>query len=229
MLKKTEGIVLSAIKYKETSLIVRIFTRELGLKSYIINGIRSQGKKSKAALFQPMTLLELVVYEKESSSLQRISEAKISHPFRLIPFDFSRSGMAMFMAEVTGKAIYDNYQNEWLFDFLSESLHRLDQNTSDIKHFPLAYLVKQAQFLGFGPDEADEYLQESRSLPFSTDEIPLVKSYLEALLSDGFRCSSTHGIRIRRLLLDYLLEFYSEQLDNPSPWKSIGILRQLMS
>ena len=72
MLKKTEGVVLSAIRYKESSIIVRIFSRELGLKSYIINGVRTQGAKSKAALYQPMTLLDLVVYEKEGAGLQRI-------------------------------------------------------------------------------------------------------------------------------------------------------------
>ena len=40
MLKKTAGIVLSHIKYKDSSIIVRIFTRELGLKGYLVNGVR---------------------------------------------------------------------------------------------------------------------------------------------------------------------------------------------
>ena len=41
MLRKTQGIVLSYIKYKDSSIIVRIFTRELGLKGYVVNGARS--------------------------------------------------------------------------------------------------------------------------------------------------------------------------------------------
>ena len=80
MIKKTGGIVLGSIKYKDTSLIVKIFTRELGLKSYLINGVRVQGKGSKSALYQPLTLLDLVVYDKENASLQRISDAKIEIP-----------------------------------------------------------------------------------------------------------------------------------------------------
>ena len=72
MLQKTQGIVLSYIKYKDSSIIVRIFTRELGLKGYVVNGARSGGKASKIALFQPLTLLDLVVYEKEARGLKQM-------------------------------------------------------------------------------------------------------------------------------------------------------------
>lgn len=229
MLKKTEGIVLSSIRYKDTSIIVRIFTRELGLKSYIVNGVRSQGAKSKAAIYQPMTILDLVVYEKEKGGLQRISEAKIGFPYQLIPFDFSRSGITMFMAEVAGKSLYDNYQNEWLFDFLKESLIHLDQKSTELKHFPLAFLVHKARFLGFGPDQPEEFFEESRSLPFKAEEIPIIKEYIENLLSDSYSCNFRPEIHLRRQLLDYFLDFYREQLDSVTPWKSIGILRQLMN
>ena len=93
MLKKTAGIVLSHIKYKDTSIIVRIFTRDLGLKAYLVNGVRSLGKGSKIALYQPLTLLDLVVYDKENTGLQRISEAKINTPQRLVTcFNTSRDG-----------------------------------------------------------------------------------------------------------------------------------------
>ncbi|WP_373396659.1 recombination protein O N-terminal domain-containing protein [Algoriphagus halophilus] len=91
MLHKTSGIVLSYIRYKESSIICKVFTRELGLKSYLINGVRSQNSKSKIALYQPMTLLDMVVYNKESTGLQRISEVKLTRANQLIPFDFNRT------------------------------------------------------------------------------------------------------------------------------------------
>ena len=45
MVSKTNGIVLNYIKYKETSIISKIYTKEFGLKSYLINGVRT--KKGK--------------------------------------------------------------------------------------------------------------------------------------------------------------------------------------
>jgi DNA repair protein RecO (recombination protein O) len=46
MLVSTEAIVLSYLKYSETSIIVKCFTQSDGLKSYLIKGIRSVKKKN---------------------------------------------------------------------------------------------------------------------------------------------------------------------------------------
>ena len=72
----TKGIVLRTVKYGETSVIVSVFTELFGVQSYIVNGVRSASKKggTKANLFQPAAILELVVYHNEQKNLQRIKE-----------------------------------------------------------------------------------------------------------------------------------------------------------
>jgi len=42
MIFKTRGIVFRFTKFKETSIIVTIFTEVFGLQSYIVNGVRSK-------------------------------------------------------------------------------------------------------------------------------------------------------------------------------------------
>ncbi len=227
MLKKTAGIVLSSIRYKETSIIVKIFTRELGLKSYLVNGVRTQGNKSKIALYQPMTLLDLVVYNKETSGLQRISEARLHRPHQLIPFDFTRTGLALFMTEVISRSIYENYQNESLFDFIQESICHLDCLEAGLSQFPLVFLIEKAKFLGFAPEESSGFLIESRSQPFTQEELRIADSYIQSLMAESYRCESTVPLHLRRKILDHLLDFYSEHLEDPDPWKSLSILRQL--
>jgi len=64
MLHHTEGIVLGSLKYKESSLIVKIFTNAFGMQSYVVNGVRSSKSQGKTALYQPLTLLDMVVYHK---------------------------------------------------------------------------------------------------------------------------------------------------------------------
>ena len=44
MVTKTRGIVLHYLRYRETSLLVTIYTAELGIASYIENGVRCQGQ-----------------------------------------------------------------------------------------------------------------------------------------------------------------------------------------
>lgn len=227
MLKKTKGIVLSTIRYKETSIIVKVFTRELGLKSYLVNGVRMQGNKSKIALYQPLTLLDMVVYHKENTGLNRVSEVRLYRANQLIPFDFSRTGIALFMTEVTSKSIYENYQNESLFDFLENSVIQLDSKETKLGQFPLVFLVEKAKFLGFAPEEAIGFLSESRSQPFSPTEFSRAEEYLGLLMQGSYTASAVIDKKLRKKLLDHLLAFYTQHLDNPGNWKSLSILRQI--
>lgn len=228
MLHKTSGIVLSYIRYKESSIICKIFTRELGMKSYLINGVRSQNSKSKIALYQPMTLLEMVVYNKESTGLQRVSEVKLSRANQLIPFDFSRTGIALFMTEVLTRSIFENYQNESLFDFLERSIIELDHRNCSISHFPLVFLIEHAKYLGFAPESAREFLTEHKGQPFRVEEIESAENFIKELIINKYTCHIQVPLSLRRKLMDHLLEFYNQQLENNQTWKSMTILRQLL-
>ncbi len=48
MLYTTQGIVLSHIKYRETSIIAKVFTEALGLQAYMVHGVRT--KKTNTVL-----------------------------------------------------------------------------------------------------------------------------------------------------------------------------------
>ncbi len=229
MLRKTSGIVLNYIKYKETSIIARIFTRELGLKSYIINGVRSKSGKNKIGFYQPMTLLDLVVYDKGNAGLQRISETKLAYPSKQIPFDFRRTSISLFMAEVIGKSIFDDYQNESLFDFIHQSVLHLDSARVNLAHFPCIFLISQAKYLGFAPADSDEFFMESKIQPFGPEELESVKYFVEQALQNGFACNQKITKPNRQQLLDYLKDFYSRHMDQDLEWKTLDVLRQISS
>ncbi|WP_194774907.1 DNA repair protein RecO [Pararhodonellum marinum] len=228
MLKKTRGIVINYIKFRETSIIVKIFTRDLGLKSYIVNGVRSSKTSSKISFFQPMSLLDLVVYDKEGASLNRISEVKLAHAFRLIPFDFYRSGVAMFMTEVLGKSLYDHDSNEGLFDDLWDNILELDAPDVKLGIFPLAFLVSTSQQLGFGVDNADEFFLQVYEDPKGSPYALSTKNALDELLRSRFQSVSGLSKTERNQLLDDMLRFYQMHLDRFGEIKSLGILRSMM-
>ena len=80
MLQNTQGIVLRSVKYGETSLITSVFTEKQGVQSYMVQGVRtSKAKTNKAALLQPATLLDLVIYQKPQVNLQRLKEYQYAH------------------------------------------------------------------------------------------------------------------------------------------------------
>jgi DNA repair protein RecO (recombination protein O) len=83
MLHKTRGIGLSYLRYRESSIITKIYTEAFGIQTYIVNGVRSsKSKNNRIALFQPLTLLDMVVYHKnKEDTVHRISELKCYAPF----------------------------------------------------------------------------------------------------------------------------------------------------
>ena len=51
----TKAIVLTAIKYGDSSLIVRCYTEQSGSKSYLLRGVlKSKKGKLRPAYFQPL-------------------------------------------------------------------------------------------------------------------------------------------------------------------------------
>ncbi|WP_375583456.1 DNA repair protein RecO [Cyclobacterium xiamenense] len=227
MLRKTSGIVISYIKYRETSIIVRIFTRDMGLKTYLVNGVRSARSKTKMAHFQPLTLLDLVVYDRETASINRISEAKLARAFQRIPFDFYRSGIGMFMGEILGKVVVDNYQNEQLFDYFFESILELDGPTFQPGLFILRFLIRTSRYLGFEPEDAGEfYLQ----LPVDPDSRWQGEKtqFLNRLLEDSESVAASLPGHLKRRLTDDWILFYKIHIDGFGDIKSLAVLRTLV-
>src|SRR6478609_1623235 len=158
MLHKTRGIVFRFTKYGDTSIIVTVFTELFGLQTYIVNSVRSKSARGKIALFQPLTLLDLVVYYKENASIKRIKEFKCLHQYQTLSSDIRKSSLAMFINEMLNKAVKDESHAREIFEFLLNALILLDHQETALENFHLIFLIKLSRFLGFGAHQADEIL-----------------------------------------------------------------------
>jgi DNA repair protein RecO (recombination protein O) len=135
MYYSTRGIVFRQTKYSDTSLVVRILTEEMGLRSYIIKGARGPKAKIKASLFQPLTLLELIVSQKEKSDLQHIREARVTYPYQSIHQDIRKSSILLFLDELLYKSIQEEAVNAELTAIFDHLILLIDQNG----HFIIFY------------------------------------------------------------------------------------------
>lgn len=151
MLHSTRGIVFHTVKYSETSIIVKVYTELFGIQSYLVRGSRNIRSKTKPGLFQPLTLLDMVVYHKEKHSLQSVREAHLGHPYRTIPFDIRKSSVALFINELVYKAIREEEANPGLFGFLWKSCLDLDSIVQSVSNFHLNFAVHLMHHLGIFP------------------------------------------------------------------------------
>lgn len=230
MILKTRGIVLKYIRYRETSIIVNIYTESLGLQGYIVNGIRSsRSKGSRIAFYQPLTLLELVVYYSEKKQLQRISECKCPFPFHSIPLDHKKSAIALFVTEVLGKTLKEQTENHQLFEFLWESILYFDNTMDGFENFHLLFLIKLSDYLGFGTKSAIEIEHQIRQIPqaplLTRDEWRLLNTLLGSKYGSPFILTHLQ----RQNLLQALLHFYQWHVEHFAPVKSLPVLNQVFA
>jgi DNA repair protein RecO (recombination protein O) len=222
MLHKTPGIVFRFTRFGDTSIIVNVFTESFGLQSYIVNGVRSSSAKGKIALYQPLTLLDMVVYYKENAHVKRIKECKCLHQYHSIHTDVRKSAIAMFLNELLNKTVKDESHTRDLYGFISNSLIALDDLEQHYENFHLIFLIKLSRLLGFGANLVIEVLSGRL-----TDR--KVESKLEELLSADYHTPIRMTITQRREILDLLLRFYKDHMDSLGEFKSVQVLQEALS
>lgn len=221
MLQKTRGIVFRFTKYGDTSIIVTIFTEAFGLQSYIVNGVRSKSAKSRIALYQPLTLLELVVYHRENAQIKRIKEVKCFYPYQHIQNDVRKSVLGMFINEVMNKTVKEESHARALCEFLIASLQALDTLTSNVENFHLVFLVKLSRFLGFGAQHVNEILGWR-----ITD--PLIEQALAEFIHAAYDQFIPISNEQRREILSLLIAFYNDHTEMLGEMKSVQVLREIL-
>ncbi len=229
MLKRTRGIVLGSLKFKETSIIVKIFTEEYGTQSFIINGVRSNKSKGKAALYQPLSLLDLIIYYKEGKGLLRISEAKLATAFQEIPFHPVKRTIGLFLTEFLSKILKEEETNKELFKFIFHAIEYFDHQQKGIENFHLQLLLKSAVYLGYGPQGDLDFLQQLLEAGLHFTRLENEDQFLEQLIKQPFGTDIRIGSIYRRELLDQIIKFYAIHLHENLDIKSIDVLKTVLS
>ena len=239
MLLKTRGIVLSYLKYRETSIIARDYTERLGVQTYIVNGVRKAKPPGRIALFQPFTLLELVAYvARNSGGLTRLAEFRCAEPFQTLPYEVAKSSVVLFLSEVVGRAVREEEQNEPLFAFLHDSILAFDQQTTGSENFALSFLLQLATYLGYGVSSGGELTDQvimaghtpttQGAVGPATLRLREFDGYLDELLRNPATSTIPNG-RVRNELLHVLIRYYQLHVEQMGEIRSLDILSQVLA
>jgi DNA repair protein RecO (recombination protein O) len=242
---KTKGIVLRAVKYGETSLIVTIFTELFGIQSYLVNGVRKSTKKGsgKASLFQPAAILEMVVYHSELKNLQRIREFRWGYLYSHILVDVKKNAVALFLVELLTKCLKQPEANPDLFQFSEDIFIHLDRSTENTAaNFPLFFALHLTVFLGLRM--SDNYSDTRTILDLQegvfVDEKPHHPYYIEdkeaRVTSDILKVMQPEELadtrlnhEFRKSLLFAYERYYSLHIHDFGTLRSLPVLSELFS
>lgn len=239
MQTKTEGIVLRVTKYGDTSIISQCFTRELGVKSYLIKGVRHIKNRNKANCFTPGNILEMDVMHRPHRELHFIKEYRLIHYFHSHGFDVLKSAILMFIMEVLNKTLKEETPNEKLFDALKVALLQLAKQSHTDPNFHLFFLIHLSAHLGFMPEKNfSGTLKNSFDLKagsFDTQiniqeiyriDLPLSHLFYKLLCFDKNLMLTTLQ---RTILLEKILFYFHLHLPNFHAIKSPQILHEILA
>lgn len=241
MLHKIRGIVLKTTLYSETSVIVQVFTDKFGIQSYLINGVKKPKAKIPMNILQPLHLLEMVVYHKVSTQIQRVAEARPMPVFKTIPYDVVRNTIVQFLNEVLYKSIRQQHSDDNLFDFIYNAISWFDETADPSVNFHLAFLLKLSRFLGFAPHEQTRGDQKYFDLQEGgfTSLMPIHPYFIDKSDADYFLLLFTTPFeklieikldnKSRRQILDKILVYYTLHTASFGQIRSHQILEDVLS
>jgi DNA repair protein RecO (recombination protein O) len=224
---KTRSIVFNFIKFRESSIIARIYTEQYGFKNYIINNVRNIRPKYPVSFFQPLTQLDMVVYNKPESEINRVAEIKCINPYHSIPFDVMKSTVCLFLTEILYKILREEESNKALFDFLVKSFNFYDNSESHHSNFHLQFLIKLTNYLGINPINVNEIIRETKSSGSTYLISELEKKQFDELIHHTYQEYVEINRQGRKKMLTLILLFYQNHFDHLSEIKSYRILQEV--
>tara|TARA_B100000287_G_C20600162_1_gene767711 strand:+ start:367 stop:1035 length:669 start_codon:yes stop_codon:yes gene_type:complete len=222
MVSKTNGIVLNYIKYKETSIISKIYTKEFGLKSYLINGVRTKKGKFNISSFQPLSLLELVVYENKNSQIGRIKELKFDKIYFTNHHVQKKISICLFISEVLLKLITFQVPDKNQFNFVRNSLIELDKIVDNYENFHIIFLIKFSKYLGFEISNISDF----SNIKFESE---LVISFLSEIIISEYSSNIKSTSSVRNKALEIIIVYFREKTELNINFNSNRILKNIFN
>ncbi len=235
---ETKAIVLSSLKYGDTSLIIRCYTQDFGLKSFIAKGVFTK-KKRNTSLYFPLAEIDLSFQPKSNEQqLVFLKSAQTSYYYESLHFHPIKSAIVFFLAEILNLVLKEEADNPELYFYIENSLKEFDQKKDDFADFHLIFLLQLSYFLGFYPNlEIDGNLFDLENGFFTNsnssinmlkaDETVLFKKLLELHFSEDSK--NTFNQSQRSLLLEIIVKYYQIHTNNFKKPKSLQVLHELFS
>ncbi len=155
MINTSKVIVLSKLRYRDNDLIIKCFTLNRGVVSYLLKGVLSSKKgKSKIAYYQLLSQLQIEEHYKPIQSLQFIRDVRLDYHYMSLHTNLYKVSIVQFLSEVLSYVLKEEEENRSLYFYLETTFRWLDTK-DEFSNFHLLFLLQLTKHLGFYPDISD--------------------------------------------------------------------------
>lgn len=229
------AILLRKVNYGDTSLVLRMFCQQRGIKSFLFKG----AKKKKAQALLPLSLLEITYFERNENQLTQLTDAQHLITWSNILDDPRKSAVLFFMCDLLNSCLKEeNIPQEELFLFLSAELLELDKAPFQA-NYPFYFLMVMTRFFGFEPAiqedvpryfDMHEGLFSNRAPKIFQMELTQVEVQELALCFTSSKdqiLGRSYSRTTRQRFVLLLLDYYSYHISGFSTPKSLKILEEV--
>ena len=155
MFQRINAIVLRTIKHNDTTLVVDLYSEQNGHVALLASvPARKQGRK-QVRTFQPLSSIEAEATNRPTARLNRIKEARATHPFQSIPANPYKTAIVLYLSEFLYRALHNETANPLLYAYLEKSMLWLDECKCNFSNFHIVFLMRLSRFLGLYPNLED--------------------------------------------------------------------------
>ena len=218
----TPGIVLKTSLFKESSIIVRLFTLKRGKSSYIIKAAMRQ-KSPLKAIYQQMNEVEVNYVHNNKRQLQPIYDSKIINNWDNINTDLRKTILCLSMIEMIDKGFDETASDQstyYLIKNILEYFNVADHGYNNAFYFFLIHFLSNT---GYNIIDADEHPIIKR---YITKEPNLLDQLKEIYNSDFVDRKNTniefsYNKKIMANLISDLVEYHLPDIKSFSVAKEI--------
>jgi len=237
VIQKSEAIVLRTLKYQDTNLIATLYTQQEGIKSCMVKGYRSARARSKHSYFQPLSIIEIVYFEKPNRQLVQIRESKIAYLLQGVQTEPIKLSLGLAIVEIFYLCVKEEEANVPLYEFLRACIIAIDQSESHLIQIFIYYLIHLTSFLGFFPNDKSD---GATKVNFSTREgileaIPNHADAISGLVRDFIysKLENCQAIRFdqatKRDLIRKVFEYYAFHIEGFQYPKTLKVFTEVFN
>lgn len=232
---QTSAIVISSLKYGDNGLIVKCYTQNSGIESFILKNAFS-GKNKKSSVFTTFNQIKIIYDSKKNSSLNYLKEAETEIYYQSLYSNPIKTTIILFLGEILNSVLQEEEANLELYNYLKNALVELDSKTSAYADFHLWFLLNLTKFLGFYPNYSEKFeyfdLENgvstndySSGFVIQNEELISFKNLIQMNFSE--LNSSQFNQNQRKMLLEILIRYYELHISDFRRPKSLEVLYQI--
>lgn len=239
----TDALVLQTIPFRESSLIVRVFTREQGKISVIAKGARRM-KSSLRGFLEPLNHIEIIYYYKSTRDIQILTKVHLVASYLSGNYDLENNAFGLALLETVDRVVHSHQHDHEIFDCSAEHLQQMDSTPDLSQLLYVRFLLSLTKILGYqiGVHQCFRCQKQLSDAVYDTDNAQLICMDCGRQFSPGHRIKENEMFflkdpgnkatyphinpnRLMRLLIHYL----SYHLDIQLKLKSLQLLSDLNS